>query len=37
MTRITAYDPDDLFPPYACDAHAVEVPPGARTLYVNVD
>jgi hypothetical protein len=36
MTRITAY-PDDLFPPYACYAHAVEVPPGARTLYVSVD
>jgi 2-iminobutanoate/2-iminopropanoate deaminase len=24
-----------MFPPYAAYAHAVEVPPGARTLYVS--
>src|SRR5687768_9981254 len=32
---ITAYNPADVFPPYACYAHAVEVPAGARTLHVS--
>ena len=29
------YNPDSIFPPYVGYAHAVEVPPGARTLYVS--
>lgn len=32
---ITRHNPDDLFPPYAAHAHAVEVPAGARTLYIS--
>ena len=35
MSRLTPYNPESLFPPYAGYAHAVEVPPGARTLYVS--
>ncbi len=35
MTMVTAYNPDSIFPPYAAYAHAVEVPPGARTLYIS--
>ena len=35
MSRVTPYNPDTLFPPYAGYAHAVEVPPGARTLYIS--
>ena len=32
---VTAYNPATIFPPYAGYAHAVEVPSGARTLYVS--
>jgi enamine deaminase RidA (YjgF/YER057c/UK114 family) len=32
---ITLHNPADVFPPYACYAHAVEVPAGARTLFVS--
>lgn len=32
---ITPHNPDDMFPPYAAYAHAVEVPAGARTLYIS--
>ena len=32
---VTAYNPTSLFPPYDGYAHAVEVPSGARTLYVS--
>jgi 2-iminobutanoate/2-iminopropanoate deaminase len=32
---IRAHNPDSVFPPYRSYAHAVEVPPGARTLYVS--
>ena len=35
MSRVTPYNPETLFPPYAAYAHAVEVPAGARTLYVS--
>jgi enamine deaminase RidA (YjgF/YER057c/UK114 family) len=31
----TEYNPATVFPPYANYAHAVEVPAGARTLYVS--
>lgn len=31
----TTYNPDSVFPPYANYAHAVEVPAGARTLYIS--
>jgi enamine deaminase RidA (YjgF/YER057c/UK114 family) len=31
----THYNPATVFPPYANYAHAVEVPAGARTLYVS--
>ena len=29
------HNPSTLFPPYRNYAHAVEVPPGARTLYIS--
>jgi enamine deaminase RidA (YjgF/YER057c/UK114 family) len=32
---ITRHNPTGLFPPYLNYAHAVEVPPGARTLYLG--
>ena len=32
---ITPHNPVDVFPPYANYAHAVEVPAGARTLYIS--
>lgn len=32
---ITAHNPPDVFPPYLCYAHAVEVSADARTLYVS--
>jgi len=32
---LTRHNPEGLFPPYANYAHAVEVPPGARTLYIS--
>jgi 2-iminobutanoate/2-iminopropanoate deaminase len=35
MGHITSYNPETLFPPYTGYAHAVEVPPGARTVYVS--
>ena len=35
MSRITPYNPSDLFPPYVGYAHAVEVPASARTLYIS--
>jgi 2-iminobutanoate/2-iminopropanoate deaminase len=30
-----AHNPPSVFPPYANYAHAVEVPAGARTLYIS--
>jgi 2-iminobutanoate/2-iminopropanoate deaminase len=30
-----AHNPVGVFPPYRNYAHAVEVPPGARTLYIS--
>jgi 2-iminobutanoate/2-iminopropanoate deaminase len=30
-----AHNPPSVFPPYRNYAHAVEVPPGARTLYIS--
>ena len=35
MSLVTTYDPESVFPSYANYAHAVEVPAGARTLYVS--
>ena len=35
MTLVTPHNPATIFPPYAAYAHAVEVPPGARTLYIS--
>jgi enamine deaminase RidA (YjgF/YER057c/UK114 family) len=32
---VTRHNPADVFPPYVGYAHAVEVPAGARTLYVS--
>ena len=32
---IRAHNPSAVFPPYRNYAHAVEVPPGARTLYIS--
>jgi len=32
---LTSHNPAGLFPPYANYAHAIEVPPGARTLYIS--
>ena len=32
---VTRHNPPGVFPPYANYAHAVEVPAGARTLYVS--
>ncbi len=32
---VTSHNPSGLFPPYANYAHAVEVPPGARTLHIS--
>lgn len=32
---LTPHNPARLFPPYANYAHAVEVPAGARTLYIS--
>lgn len=33
--RIRPHNPDTVFPPYRNYAHAVEVPAGARTLYIS--
>jgi enamine deaminase RidA (YjgF/YER057c/UK114 family) len=35
MSKVRPYNPDTVFPPYAAYAHAVEVPAGARTLYIS--
>ncbi len=35
MDRIAAYNPETMFPPYTAYAHAVQVPAGARTLYIS--
>jgi 2-iminobutanoate/2-iminopropanoate deaminase len=35
MTTNIAHNPADAFPPYRNYAHAVEVPPGSRTLYIS--
>jgi len=35
MTPVTPYNPASMFAPYAAYAHAVEVPAGARTLYIS--
>lgn len=32
---ITPHNPSAVFPPYRSYAHAVEVPPAARTLYIS--
>jgi hypothetical protein len=32
---ITQHNPADLYPPYVNYAHAAEVAPNARTLYVS--
>jgi len=32
---VTHHNPADVFPPYECYAHAVDVPAGARTVYVS--
>jgi 2-iminobutanoate/2-iminopropanoate deaminase len=32
---VRAHNPASVFPPYRNYAHAVEVPPGARTLYIS--
>jgi enamine deaminase RidA (YjgF/YER057c/UK114 family) len=33
--QIAPHNPSTAFPPYRNYAHAVEVPPGARTLYIS--
>ena len=35
MTLVQSHNPAAIFPPYAAYAHAVEVPAGARTLYIS--
>ena len=35
MADIITHNPPGVFSPYAGDAHAVEVPPGARTLFIS--
>jgi enamine deaminase RidA (YjgF/YER057c/UK114 family) len=35
MANIVSHNPPGVFPPYAGYAHAVEVPPGARTLFIS--
>lgn len=35
MADVVSHNPPELFPPYAGYAHAVEVPPGARTLFIS--
>ena len=35
MANIISHNPPGVFPPYAGYAHAVEVPPGARTLFIS--
>jgi len=35
VADIVSHNPPGMFPPYAGYAHAVEVPPGARTLFIS--
>jgi enamine deaminase RidA (YjgF/YER057c/UK114 family) len=35
VADIIPHNPPGMFPPYAGYAHAVEVPPGARTLFIS--
>lgn len=35
MQKITTHNPQRVFPPYSNYAHAVQVPAGARTLYIS--
>jgi hypothetical protein len=35
VAGIISHNPPGMFPPYAGYAHAVEVPPGARTLFTS--
>jgi len=35
MSDVISHNPPGLFSPYAGYAHAVEVPPGARTLFIS--
>lgn len=35
VADIIPHNPPGVFPPYSGYAHAVEVPPGARTLYIS--
>jgi hypothetical protein len=35
VADIISHNPPSIFPPYAGHAHAVEVPPGARTLFIS--
>jgi 2-iminobutanoate/2-iminopropanoate deaminase len=35
VADIVSHNPPDVFPPYAGYAHAVEVPSGARTLFIS--
>ena len=35
VADIISHNPPGVFPPYSGYAHAVEVPPGARTLFIS--
>lgn len=35
VAEVISHNPPKVYPPYAGYAHAVEVPPGARTLFVS--
>jgi 2-iminobutanoate/2-iminopropanoate deaminase len=35
MADAIPHNPPGVFPPYSAYAHAVEVPPGARTLFIS--
>ena len=35
VADIISHNPPGVFPPYSGYAHAVEVPPGVRTLYIS--
>ena len=35
MADLIAHNPPQVFPPYAGYAHAVEVPPSARSLFIS--
>ncbi len=32
---VTSHNPPEVFPPYRCYAHAIEVSAGLRTLYIS--